>query len=136
MWAKSTVVSKLKNEVEWKSERKRLRDILLNGKEATRIKHTVWILRNIVYDVMKLHSTNILHNKLQPLQQNGIDDVDVVGVNVAVDGLDNVDGFDDDDDDVGDEKTVNDGKFGLLWSVLNEFGALITNDGNVYASHG
>lgn len=62
----------------------------------------------------------ILLNELQPLQRNA----------------DDVDADDDDNDDDGVEKTVNEGRFWLIWSVVAEFGALIMIDGKMSASNG
>lgn len=70
----------------------------------------------------------ILLSELQPLQRNAIGVVDDVGVSVE-DELN-------DADDVDVEKTVNDGIFWLMWSVLDECGALIMIDGRMSESGG
>lgn len=59
----------------------------------------------------------------------GADETGVDNNNNEVDG-------DDDDDDCDDEKTVNEDIFGLVWSVLDEFGALIMIDGKMSVSGG
>lgn len=58
----------------------------------------------------------------------GADETGVDNNNNEVDG--------DSDDDCDDEKTVNEGIFGLVWSVLDEFGALIMIDGKMSVSGG
>lgn len=58
----------------------------------------------------------------------GADETGVDNNNNEVDG--------DGDDDCDDEKTVNEGIFGLVWSVLDEFGALIMIDGKMSVSGG
>lgn len=58
----------------------------------------------------------------------GADETGVDNNNNEVDG--------DDDDDCDDEKTVNEDIFGLVWSVLDEFGALIMIDGKMSVSGG
>lgn len=73
----------------------------------------VWMSLGIAFDY-------ILLNELQPLQRNA----------------DDVDADDDDNDDDGVEKTVNEGRFWLIWSVVAEFGALIMIDGKMSASNG
>lgn len=101
----------------------------------------------------------LLSALLQPLQRNADDDdgdgddivvFDVVVVLVscvddcgggaaATDTSNNEeDDIDDDDcaDDVDDDKTVNEGIFKLIWSVLDEFGALIMIDGTPCVSDG